>query len=530
MNLLTPWTPIIWLALVALTLHHAGRRMAPWARTAVGAVGAAGSAAITVALRVAPTSAPVEFPWPSAVGRGPALAADAGMFPFAALVVLVLAGVVADDEAWARWPRAFALAVASLLSIYAENLLALALAWLPLEGLFLAQGTGIASEDDEASISKASAFWGFVGLVAIVWAWHETQGASLRPYEVAGWTSRARTLLAGAALIRMGAFPAVSRRLAGGTSGSSPVDAAVVLPLVAGFALAERVAGLGAPAHPGLVLWLGAVGALVCGLCAWLTANPRLRVAWALGAPVGIALMMWATGGAHTPLAFAATAASVALGFGLWTTRRPFAELPLPRWRHALALGLVLAPIAVVCLGPLSPSTAAALRLWQTLLNESGLIALVLALAGQMFAMAVLLRPGVAPVVTRGNVRVGLFALWGVGALVLALWPRALLLLADYAPASARQPLSPGAWAALLLPLLGAIALPEPQDLDDTWQEYASRALRLLNLAWLRNALLGVVGAVGAAMRGLETLLHGDNFVLWAVVLLLGLILMLRFQ
>lgn len=529
MNLLTPWTPIIWLALTALILPHVAQRLVPWARTAVGAVGVAGAAAFTIALRLALTSAPVGFPWPSAVGRGPSLAADAEMFPFAALIVLLLAGVVVDTGAWPRWPRAFALAAASLLSIYAENLLALALAWIPLEGLLVAQRVGAASEEDEASIGKAAAFWGFVGLAAIAWAWHETHGASLRPYELGGWTSRARVLLLGAALIRMSAFPLVSRRLIGVMSGSSPVDAPALSPLVAGLALAQRAARLGTLVQPSLVLGLGAVGALACGLCAWLTANPRLRVAWALGVPVSIALMMWAEGGTCPPLVFGAAAASVALGFGLWTVRRPFAELPLPRWRHTLALILAVAPVAVVCMGPLSPSTAPILRLWQSLLSRSGLIALVLALTGQMFAMAALLRPGVAPVATRGNVRAGLFVLWGVGALAMALWPRGLLLLADYAPASARDALSPGAWAALLLPLLGAIALLEPHDLGDTWQEYGSKALRIVNLGWLRSALMGAGSGVGAAARGLETLLHGENHVLWAVALLLALILTLGF-
>jgi len=530
MNLLTPWTPVIWLALAALVLQYVGPRLAPWARTAVGAAGVAGAAAFAIALRVAPTTAPVAFPWPSVVGRGPALAADAEMFPFAALLILVLAGATAaESSAWARWPRAFALAAAALLSVYAENLLALALAWVALEAFLMARGTGIAPEDEETSLGGVSAFWGIVGLMGIVWAWHETQGASLRPYELADWTPRARTLLMGAALIRMGAFPWVSRRLIGGVSGSSPTDATVLSPLIAGLALAERAAGLGASTHSGLVLWLGAVGALACGLGAWLTANPRLRVAWALGAPLGIALMMWAEGRTPAPLLFAAAAASVALGFGLWTMRRPFSELPMPRRRHVIALTLAVAPVAVACLGPLSPSTTAILRLWQALLNQSRLVVLVLALAGQMFAMAALLRPGVAPVAARGWLRSGVFAAWGLAALALALWPRGLPLLAGYAPAWARDALSPGAWAALLLPLLGAMALPELQELEDSWREYGFRALRVLNLGWLRGALMGVLGGVGVAVRGLETLLHADHYVLWAVALLLGLILTLGF-
>ncbi|MDH7487942.1 MAG: hypothetical protein QHH80_00320, partial [Anaerolineae bacterium] len=272
MNLLTPWTPVIWLALAALVLQHVGRRLAPWARTAVAAAGVAGAAAFAIALRVGPATAPVEFLWPSSLGRGPSLAADAEMFPFAVLVVLMLAGAVAvESSAWARWPRALALAAASLLSIYAENLLALALAWIALEAFLVAQGTGIAPEDEEISLGRVSAFWGIVGLVGIVWAWHETRGASLRAYEVADWTPRARTLLMGVALIRMGAFPWVSRRLFGGASGSSPVDAASLLSVIAGVALAQRVAALGAPTHATVLLWLGAAGALVCGLCAWLT-------------------------------------------------------------------------------------------------------------------------------------------------------------------------------------------------------------------------------------------------------------------
>lgn len=528
MNPVSPWTVAIWIAFVAVLLHHLGSRMKPWARNAVAAAGVIGAGAWIVALRFGVSSAPAEFPWPPLLGRGPALAADSEMFPFAALIVLVLAGAMAaDSAAWARWPRALALAAASLLSIYAENLLGLALAWIVLEALLFAQGTGIASEEDEASIAKVSAFWGFAGMAAILWAWHETQGASLRGYEVADWTPRARALLMGTALIRMGAFPWASRRLFGSPSGTSPVDSASLSPVIAGLALAQRVAAWGAPTHPTVLLWLGAAGAFACGLCASLSANPRNRIAWALGAPLGILLTMWAEGITPAPLPFAATAASLALGLGLWTIRAQAPDQPMPRWKHGLAMSVALAPVAVAGLGLLSPATACVLRLWQALLNQTRLLALVLALAGQMFAMAALLRPGVAPAAARARIRAGIFALWGFGALALAFWPRALLLLAGYTPASERQPLSPGAWAALLLPLLGAMALPELQDLADSWQGYGPRALHLLGLGWLRWGLIGVGRGLVAAIRGLEALLHGDNWALWALSLLLCLILML---
>ncbi|MDH7490284.1 MAG: hypothetical protein QHH80_12365, partial [Anaerolineae bacterium] len=220
---------------------------------------------------------------------------------------------------------------------------------------------------------------------------------------------------------------------------------------------------------------------------------------------------------------------ATALGFGLWTIRMPAPDQPVPRWRYALAMGVAIAPVAVAGMGPLSPATPCILRLWQALLSQSRLGVLVLALAGQMFAMAALLRPGVAPAAARGWLRTGVFAVWGLAALALALWPRGLLLLAGYAANVSRNPLSPGAWAALLLPLLGAMALPEMHDLEDTWQEYGSRGARILDLGWLRSGLLGFGNAVDAAVRGLETLLHGDNYVLWTVALLLGLILALGF-
>lgn len=528
MNLLTLWTPIVWMALVAVVLHGAGRHLPAWARNAVAAAGVAGAGAWAIALRLSVDTAPAEFPWPLPLGRGPSLAADSQMFPFAVLIVLVLAGAMAVDAgAWARWARAMALAAASLLSIYAENLLALALAWILLEALLFVQGTGISPDEDDVAIGKVSAFLGFAGLVAIVWAWHETQGASLRPYEVAVWTPRARALLTSAALIRMGAFPFVSRRLFGGPSGSSPMDAASLSPLIAGLALAQRAAALGAPVHPTALLWIGAAGALICGLGAWLSVNPRHRVAWALGAPLGILLMMWAERVVPAPLAFAAAAASLSLGFGLWTIRMQASERPTPWWARALVVGIALAPVAVVGMGPLSPATACVLALWQALLNQSALIALVPALAGQMFAMAALLRPGVAPTAVRSRIRTGVFALWSFSALAQAFWPRGLLLLSGSTPALERQALSPGAWAALLLPLLGAMALPELQNLEDAWREYGSRALRVIGLGWLQSGLRGLGNAVAAAVRGLEALLHGDNHALWALTLLLCLILML---
>lgn len=528
MDLFTPWTPSIGLALVALALQHGGRRLAPWARNALAGAGVAGAAGLVVALRFGADSAPVGFPWPASVGHSPSLAADPEMFPFAGLIVLILAGAVAADAAaWARWPRALALAAASLLSIYAENLPALAGAWVALEVLLVAQEPGVSTDTDDRRLGKVSAFWGVLGWVAIAWLWRATQGASLRPYETPQWTAATRTILLAVGLIRMGVFPLVSRRLAHGLSGLATADAVGLAPAIAGLAIAQRAAALGAPSYPDVALWIGAIGAAACGLSAWVNANPRHRVAWALGTPLGLGLMMWAEGVAPAQVIFAATAAAMALGFGLWTVRQPFAGVPTPRRRHALAAAVSLAPIAVVGMGPLSPATVPALGLWQALLNQSRLVALAQALAGQMLAMAALLHPGVAPASPRRRTRAGVFAIWGITALALALGPRALLMLAGAAPAWSTPSLSPGAWAALLLPLLGAMALPELQELGDTWREYGARASRFLSLAWLRAGLSEFGNALAAAARGLEALTLGETYAIWVLVLLLGLVLML---
>jgi len=526
MTLLNPWTLLVWMALWAILIQALGRRLPAWARTALAVGGMTGAAILAVALRLSADSAPAALPWPASLGRGPALAADAEMFPFAAILILTLAGaMLADVGAWDRWPRAGLLAAAALFSVYAENLLALAMAWILLE--VLTWGRSGADEADEASIGAWSAFWGSVGLAAILWVWHETQGASLRPYEVAAWTPRARMLLVGVALIRMGVFPLVSRRLSQGAHGDSPLDAAALAPTVAGVALAQRAAFVGPLPQPQAVLWVGALGTLACGMAAWLHAEPRQRVAWALGAPLGILLMMWAEGVEPAPLPFAAIAASVGLGVGLWTIRWQTPQHWASPLQRAVGIVLGLAPVAVACAGPLSPAMASVLGLWQSLLNQSGFVLLVFALAGQMFAMAALWHPGVAPSPARGKPRMGVFAAWGLMALALALGPRWALRLGGHTSAWNGVALSPGAWAALVLPLLGATTLPELGNLGDAWREYGPSAGRILGLGWLRRGLAALGNRLALALRGLEALLCGDDYVLWALVLLLGLVLML---
>jgi len=214
MTLLNPWTLLVWMALWAILIQALGRRLRAWARAALAVGGMTGAAILAVALRLSADSAPAALPWPASLGRGPALAADAAMFPFAAILILTLAGaMLADVGAWDRWPRAGLLAAAALFSVYAENLLALAMAWILLE--VLTWGRSGADEADEASIGAWSAFWGSVGLAAILWVWHETQGASLRPYEVAAWTPRARMLLVGVVLyVNLSFYGAVRGALA----------------------------------------------------------------------------------------------------------------------------------------------------------------------------------------------------------------------------------------------------------------------------------------------------------------------------
>jgi hypothetical protein len=529
-NLATPWTPIVLLALLAALFHLPRERIAGWRLAALAVLGLAAVAASLALLRLSPDTAPLAFPWEPALGDSPHWAADPEMFPFAAVLLLLLTGIVLADRTRAtRWPSAFLLVGGALAILFAENLLALALAWLLMETILrvvAADSAGAARHDT----NTLDALWGFLGLAGILFLWHTTAGASLRAYATSEWTERARMILAAVALVRMGAYPLVSRRLAFGAARLSSVDACAAATVLAGLGLAQRAATLGPLPNPEWLSWLGAASALLCGFMAWQSASAHDRVQWALRAAIGLVVMLWGAEIVPPLLLFPGAAASIGLGLGLWTLRPSGQSSAGAIWR-AVRVAAWIVPALVLGLGPFSPAAQGMLSLWQHLMDESMFLPLILGLAGQMFAMAALLRPDSAPEEADAGAA-GQWAahgFWLTAALAWTFWPRSILALAGdesgKIAAALLLPQSPGAWAALALPLMGALAQPEPARISRTGQMWAARTAALLSLGWLGTAALTAVDWIGRAIRGLDGLLGGDGYLPWTLVLLLGLVL-----
>ena len=530
MNLATPWTPILLLALLAALIHLLRGRLEGWRGATLAGVGLAAVLASLVLLRLSPDSAPLGFPWAPALGTSPHWAADPEMFPFALVLLLLFAGVVLSGASTARWPSVFLLAAASLGILFAENLLALALAWLLMETLLHLMGRDTAPRRDASAFD---ALWGFLGLAGILFLWRATDGASLRPYETSQWTVQARLILTGVAIIRVGAYPLVSRRLALGADRLSPVDVSAGAPIIAGLALAERAALLGPLPNSGWLVWFSAASALVCGFAAWQNPSARVRLNWAIRAVLGLVLMLWSADVVPPLLLFPGAAASIALGMGLWILRPSTAPSTGPDWRRGLRSAAWFAPAVILGLGPLSPAAFSMLRLWQHLLDQSMFLPLVLGLAGQTLAMSALLRADSSE--ERFEIsamsRRGVYALWLVCALAWALLPRAILALggdeSGTIAAALELPQTLGAWAALALPLLGVLGVSGPGRLSHIGQDWIKRVSNVLDLGWLRSAALVAGRWIGRAVGGLDDLLCGDGALPWSLALLFGLVLFL---
>jgi len=530
MNLATPWTPVLLLALLAALIHLLKGRLAGWRVAALAGAGLATVLVSLVLLRLSPDTAPVGFPWAPALGTSPHWAADPGMFPFALVILLLLVGVVLSGTSAARWPSALLLAAVSLGFLFAEDLLALALAWMLMEALLHFVVRDSAPQCDAIAFD---ALWGFLGLAGILFLWRATDGTSLRTYETSQWTAQARMILMGVAVIRMGAYPFVSRRLAVGTDRLSPVDAMASAPIIAGLALAEHAALLGPLPISGWITWIGAASALICGFAAWQSASARARLNWAVRAALGLVLMLWGADAAPSLLLFPGAAASIGLGIGVWVLR-PSVALPTgPVWRRGLSAAAWFAPAVILGLGTLSPAALPILKLWQLLLHQPMFLPLILGLAGQTLAMSALLRADSAEErqLLAAIPRRAVYALWLLCALAWLLLPREILALGSdesgAIAATLELPQTLGAWAALALPLLGVLGLPGPGRVSSAGQVWMERVSGILSLGVLRSATLAMGRWIGRAIGGLDDLLGGDGALPWALAFLFGLALFL---
>lgn len=532
-NLVTPWSPVALLGLLAALIHLLrGRVRGAWLSSLIG-LGLAMVGAVLVLLRLSPESAPLSFPWPAALGSAPQWAADPELFPFAIVIFLVAGGAaVARETSLEKLVEPLFLAAATFLFLFAENLPALAISWVILEVILVALKEASPLDVGQRGMRQLDAVWGFLALAGILFAWNETQGAALRAYGAAEWTLRARGILLAVILVRLGVYPLTSRRLSLREARLEPLDAFAILPVVAGLALAERLALLGPIPYLPQLAWLGALSAPICGFSAWNSPAAARRVQWGVRAALALVLLAWGVDVIPPPLLFPSAAASIGLGFGLWMLRPPEPS-PTSTMRMLLWWFFVWGgPVIALGLGPLAPTTYSMMQLWQRLLETSRFLPLVLGIVGQALLMAALLRTFSLGVSVGVQEAPGwsMIGLWSAVAVAVAVWPRALTFLAGLewqeVAVGLETPLSPGVWAAMVLPLLAAIALPSRLSLGRDWLRWANRVQAFLSLSWLHQ-IAGAAGRVlGRTLRQAEEILSESGTVAWALAFLIGLLLM----
>lgn len=537
MNLVTPWTPAVLLGLLAMLIHLARRPRRSWlawlAGLGLGAVGVS-----LILLRLSPSSAPLGFPWPPALGVPPRWAADPEQFPFAVIIFLLsLGAAVARETSVEKLVAPLLLAAATFLFLFAENLPALGLSWLALESLLLLLKTDSSQDASRPRSARTlDALWGFAAFGCILLAWQQAGGATLRAYGAGQWSPLARTLVLAAAFIRMGVYPLVSRRALLRDARLEPLDGFAVLPILAGLALAQRLDMLGPPLYPGQMAWAGALAALLCGFAAWQAASAHRRIQWALRGALALVLLLWGTGATSARLLFPSAAASIGLGFGLWMLRPPEPS-PTGGVRKRIWWFIVWGgPAVALGLGPLSPLAYGMLQMWQHLLEGGLLLLLLLGLAGQALLIAALLRkvPLGETVSVHEPQGWSMVGLWTFAAFVLAVWPQAIAHLAEFrwqeVISGFHLSPSPGIWAAMILPLLGGIALPGPSDLDGNWRAWAGRTAAVLALEWAHDAVVALAGSIQWALQKLEALLSETGYLAWAIAFLLVITLVFATQ
>jgi hypothetical protein len=532
-GLVTPWTPVALLVALAALIYLLRRRLRePWLSILTGA-GLAAVAAVLALLRLSPSSAPAGFPWPPILGTPSQWAADPELFAFAVVLFLLVSGAaVARETSLEKLVSPLLLAAATFLFLFVENVLALALAWLLLEALLLGL-TGRSPANANGRRGDLNAFWGFAALAGIVFAWRATGGATLRSYGADQWSLQARVILLAAVFVRLGLYPLTSRRLAPSEDTLEPLDTFAVFPVLAGLALAMRLAMLGPTPYPRFLTWLGVGSSLICGFLAWNSTSAPRRVHWVLRSSLGLVLLLWGIDAVPPQFLFPAAAASIGLGFGLWMLRPPE---PSPTGPLRLRIWWFIvwgAPAVLLGLGPLAPTAYAMVQLWQHLLESSLLIPLILGLAAQMLIIAAVLRtfPLGETVGVHEDQGWSMIGLWSAAGLALTVYPAGIAWLGGYdwqeVIAGFHLSPSPGIWAAMVLPLLGAIVLPKPSVLDPYWKSIPDALQRFFSLGWLHYLLSAGARAIGRGLQAIEEVLSEAGYLAWTLAFLIGLALIL---
>lgn len=503
----------------------------------------------------------VRFPWPSVIMSISAGLAAAAMLPLAqGLPAAVIAldwqpvtlfgstvSLRVDSTAWLigvallaagfsvalTWlvvpaqgqsaPRALVLAMlaAGLASVFAANLLTLAIAWGMLDALFaltlLARGGAGCGRRAQLALGLNGLATLAVWIVAIL-----IEQEHISPYwHLLTLPPTARLLMGVAAALRLGLYPL---HLWQPVELIGELDRAILIyliPAATGLALWIRLAVI--QALPGGDWWpmIALATALIGGVQAWLQSDPRESLPHlALGYG---GLLIFAATGAQIPVAaLAAGSASWMLGLTLLFMGRPFTRAT---WLWA---GLAAFGVATLAGLPLTVGFIGRQALYARLVSSPPWMLGLTVTAETLLIGAMLRRLAIADpeaVMPRGvPAHIGY-------AVALAVAAAPLLVPGVIRTSDAQFAVNPDTevWIAWVIPLIGAAILTFASiRLGHRVQSWGTVAAQVVRLDWLYSMLLPMLRAPARVGRLVADLLEGDGAFLWMLVILALVLLYVR--
>lgn len=414
-----------------------------------------------------------------------------------------------------------AMLAAGLGSVFAANILTMALCWGLLDALLCLT---ILVRGGQGSGRRAQLALGVNGLATLaVWIVATLiEQDHLSPYwHLLILPPTARILMGLAAALRLGLYPLHIWQPVELASESDRSILIYLTPAMAGLALWARLAVIQGLPQGDLWPILALLTALIGGVQAWIQPDPRESLPFiALGC--GGVLILTATVG-KTPMALAAGSASWLLGLTALFVGRSFAR-NAAGWLWMIPAALGVATLAGL---PLTLGFASRVAFYQGASSEPIWI-FILAIVADVLLIGAMLRrlltPDANPRPSSKLAQAGYAAALATASVAIVIL--GVTLSSAAAPASG---LGAMAWVGWGLPLVGAIALviivERVHPHTSQWEVAGSRVLRL---DWFYSLFLNLARSIARIGLWLTDVLEGDGAFLWMFLILALVLLYLR--
>ncbi len=459
--------------------------------------------------------------------------AAAGSWSLAAVLVattfLSLVACCATSDRPSSISMALILAAtgAGVAALFATSFVALVVAWGVTDILLAAAMTHYGQEGARrAALALAS------GILATCALWvapllAQTEGIS-GFLNLAYFSGPSAVLLQIAVILRLGLVPFHLWRPIDLAAEPAQLIPLVVIPTLLGFDLLTYLPALTA-GLPSMLFALAALTVLVGGFVAWSESEERFSLAGVMLAETGLAVLAIANAGQQAVATTVAAAVAWALGITVFSLT--------PSWSRRYFWRAIASLLALLSLLGLPPTLGFVVRFTAYSGLEADLLALVVALLGETFLIAVLIRLWVwaepRPWPTRLIFEPVYLLIFGVAALALLLAGLSSEVFVGRGQDTALVTLGVlirqggiAGWAGWALPLVAGVTLfllgeGLHQRLEGGWQGLGA----LLRLEWVYGLVFLALRWIVALIRGISGLVEGEGALLWTAVILLIILL-----